>query len=198
MSAKKKFCPECGETLGAKNVCEKCGYDGNSAVYKKTETKQASSATKTASGSSNQVWDFIGRYIPIAGKWAWIVMLIGGLITIIIGLLVYLPVAAIWGSIPSIMGPYVGALAWEIIKAIIMVAFAIIWVKPKFSNRIAAEKYDEVLDDAIKISTIRIPWMWIMGVILVIFSGWSWGWIILGPAIIITFFGPSAPYNWKA
>ena len=187
MSASKpKFCPECGGTLGSNNICEKCGFNAGGAVYKQSE---AAKSAKPASGSNSAVWEAVKDYIPKIGKWAWALMILHALINLI-SLFIW-SAAWIWAGLG-------GNIAWTIIEMGVCIVFAIIYVLPSFSKKCESEDYDFLLNDVIKLGTIRIPKMLLFGVIVEIFSdGWGGG-ILIFVAVMLIFFSPKAPYNWKA
>ena len=90
-----------------------------------------------------------------------------------------------------------GNLAWGIISTILEILLSWFWVKPKFSDKCVARDWDGLLDDVLLLGEFRIPWMLVMGILLEIF-GYGWiGLTVLGPAIVIIFFGPRQPYNWR-
>lgn len=188
MSKPVKFCPECGADMENNVICSKCGYDST-----KSESKPTPSETTSApSPQEFSSWKSLEPYVEIVGKYAWIILIIAPII------LLFYSLAAIGiFSVYGLGGYVAGQLAWIIIEVVVVILFAIFWVKPKFSDRCASKQWDILLDDTLKISTIQIPWMLIVGVLIEIFgNGWV-GLFVLGPAIILIFFGPRTPYNWQ-
>lgn len=185
MAKAPKFCPECGAELGENKICEKCGYETSQTVKKEAKTQP------TPSGGGNPNWENIESFVTILGKWAWVIVIINGLIYIFSG---------IWGliwTIPAI--PYGATLGistiWNIIGGIVVIILAIIIIKPRFSSKCAAKDWDYLLNDVLTLGNFRIPWMLIWGIIIEIFGNWWGGLPIIIPALLLIFMGPK-PYDW--
>jgi len=154
---------------------------------------------------SKGTWQY-EKIASILGKWAWVILLLDALIYIIIAIAGEIAIAqgvanfcAIWppamGPCPRIYTPSPTDI-WYIVGAIITVIFAILIVRPRFSNKCAAKEWDDLIDDVLVVGGIRIPWMFIWSLIAAIFAQ-GWGTFpILIPAILLIFVGPK-PYEWK-
>ncbi|MBN2157565.1 MAG: hypothetical protein JW776_16075 [Candidatus Lokiarchaeota archaeon] len=170
-----KFCPECGTEMGGKPVCEKCGFD--------TKITEENKSVKTSSSDSSSTWESLEPFVTVLGKYAWIFVLVSGVVHIILGI-VYITTLRIGSGI------------WALINAGVLIALSIIWVKPKFSELCGNKEWEKLLTDVVVIDKIQIPWMLIMGVLLEIF-GYGWGGLfVLVCALFIIFLGPRK-YEWK-
>ncbi|TFF85200.1 MAG: hypothetical protein EU551_04485 [Promethearchaeota archaeon] len=139
------------------------------------------------------------------GKIAWIVLLIEAIIFVILAIY-YLVVLAAVSAAAAEAGVYSYIAAdlafytiygwFYLIGAILAVIFAIAFVRPRFSKKWADKDYDYLLNDVIKIGSVRIPLFLIIGIILEIFLAWWGGLIILVPLLILIFAGPKE-YKWK-
>ena len=179
-----KFCPECGVEMGGKPVCEKCGFDTNI-----TEDKKMS---ENNSGSST--WDSLEPIVSVVGKWAWLFGLIYGVFYVIWGIYTAVVGARLAGL--GIPNSGVASGIWQIIGAIVSIAIAILWVKPKFSTPCGEKDWEKLLTDVVVLGNIQIPWMLLMGVVLEIF-GYGWGGLaVLICALLIIFLGPRK-FVWK-
>lgn len=194
--ANNKFCPECGTEIPAgSNICEKCGIEFKT---KSTTTKAKKSARPKKPASSNDIWKTLEPIIvDWVGKYAWLILILIPLVILVITLATTIPVllVALGVGVPII--PETGTLVWSITSAIFEILLAWFWVKPKFSDKCVARDWNFLLDDVLVLGGYKIPWMLVMGIILEVF-GYGWiGLVVLGPAIVIIFFGPRQPYNWK-
>ena len=149
------------------------------------------------------VWKY-EQVASILGKWAWVILLLDALIYIILGIYfevdAYQDIVKLCASLPSPC-PWeyeVDAThVWYIVGAVVSAIFAVVIVKPRFSDKCAAKEWDELTDDVLVIGGYRIPWMFIWCLIAAIF-GQGWGTFpILVPALFLIFAGPK-PYEWKA
>ncbi len=194
--AKNKFCPECGTEIPAgTNICEKCGIELQT---KSTPTKAKKSARPKKQAGSNDIWTTLEPIIvDWVGKYAWPILILLSIVILGFSLLETIPVILLSVEFGSPIIPETGELVWSITSAIFVILLAWFWVKPKFSDKCVARDWDFLLDDVLVLGGYKIPWMLFMGIILEIF-GYGWiGLVVLGPAIIIIFFGPRQPYNWK-
>ncbi len=185
MAKTPKFCPECGADLSGNKICEKCGYDTSQTVIQKEKTQKASI------GEGNPNWENIESFVTILGKWAWVIVIINGLIYLFWG---------IYGLIVGLSFPppftFVSPFdIWNIISGIAVIILAIIIVKPRFSNKCAAKDWDYLLNDVLTLGNLRIPWMLIWGIIIEILGNLWGGLPILIPAVLLIFMGPK-PYDW--
>lgn len=144
-------------------------------------------------------------FAQFLGKIAWIVELIIGILFIIVGIY-YLVVMAVVAAAAQEAGVYSYVAAdiayytiygWlYIIGGILGIIFAVALVKPRFSDKWADKDYDYLLNDVVKIGSVRIPLFLIIGIILEILLSWVGGLIILIPLLILIFAGPKE-YKWK-
>ena len=144
-------------------------------------------------------------FAQFLGKIAWIVELIIGILFIIVGIY-YLVVMAAVAAAAQEAGVYSYVAAdiayytiygWlYIIGGILGIIFAVALVKPRFSDKWADKDYDYLLNDVVKIGSVRIPLFLIIGIILEILLSWVGGLIILIPLLILIFAGPKE-YKWK-
>jgi hypothetical protein len=191
---KPKFCPQCGGNLGENNVCVSCGYNASTLIYREPiKIREDTIGGQPSERLTNDsFWGKANPYIINLGKIAWIILLIGAAINLIVGLSIYAPFAAL-GSAEA-----TGVIVWEVIKVSATVALSILWTKPYFSDLFAKEDIHGVLNTkTLIIKTIRIPWAWIFGIIFVFITNYIWGWIVFGIVIILTFFHSDGWYIWK-
>ena len=138
-------------------------------------------------------------WVSTLGKWAWIIVIINGIIEILYYIVLIAEIATMNASSPpSLQIPvpfmHILYLIWGII--IILIGYAII--RPKFSEKCAAQDWDALYNWFLNLGGIKIPWMLIWGFIIEIFSFWWWGGLsVLIPAFVLLFAGPK-PYEWKA
>lgn len=133
-------------------------------------------------------------WVSTLGKWAWILVILNGVIGIIWGLYIIIPLA----GIPFGLGvPFMGSGIWLLIGGILtaLISFAIIF--PKFSSKCAAKDWDSLFNWSLNLGGTKIPWMLIWGIIIEIFSWYYWGGLpVIIPALVLIFAGPK-PYEWK-
>ena len=142
----------------------------------------------------------------ILGKWAWVFAILSAIVNLLI---------AIWGVVAAIQVyqywvqyyasyslTYPGSLIisyydiWNIITSIILIIFALLILRPRFSNKCAQKDWDYLLNDVLLIGSFRLPWMFIWAIIAEILGQWWGGAFIIVPAILLVFFGPKE-YKWK-
>ncbi|MFX1338821.1 MAG: hypothetical protein ACFFDK_09450 [Promethearchaeota archaeon] len=160
---------------------------------------QQKSQQKKSSGN-----DGLMNFAEFLGKIAWIIELIIGIIFFFVGIY-YLVVLAAVAAQAQAAGVYSYVAAdiayysiygWlYIIGGILGIIFAVALVKPRFSNKWAEKDYDFLLNDVVKIGSLRIPLFLIIGIILEIFLAWLGGLVILVPLLILIFAGPKE-YKW--
>ncbi|MFW9928425.1 MAG: hypothetical protein ACFFD1_03455 [Candidatus Thorarchaeota archaeon] len=127
-------------------------------------------------------------WISQLGKWAWIVILVIGIVEILIGIVGI----AFWFYNPFVVASYV----WYVIGSVILILIDFIIIRPKFSNKCAAMDWDALYEWYLPLGSLKLPWMLIWGVIFEIIGLWGLGGVfILIPAIFLLFFGPKQ-YNW--
>lgn len=135
-------------------------------------------------------------WVSSLGKWAWVIIIINGILGIIVNIILIAEIVAIYANLPGVSPPIfwnVWGIIWAIL--IILVAFAII--RPNFSEKCAAKDWDNLYNWFLNIGDIKIPWMLIWGIIIEGFGWYWWGGLpILIPALVLIFAGPK-PYEWK-
>ncbi len=150
-----------------------------------------------------------GSWVSTLGKFAWIVLLVMGILGIIVSLVLTLPAIALWeaaraayalifpGSVYPVAMP-IGGLIWDIIGGVVTIILAFFIIRPKFSKPCGAKDWEALYGWALKLGGTKIPWMLIWGLILVIFGWYYWpGLLVLVPAIMLIFAGPRK-YEWSA
>lgn len=147
-------------------------------------------------------------WVSSLGKWAWIILILWGIISIILNLILILPTIALWEYARSLWvlafpgTPYtvphpIVELIWPIIGAIILLAVSFIIIRPKFSKPCGNKDWDALYSWTLKLGGFNIPWMLIWGIILELFS-WYYvgGLVVLIPAVMLLFVGPKE-YKWS-
>ena len=132
------------------------------------------------------------------GKWAWIIVILNGILQIIIPLIVYAQAAAAWSIVfPLIPYPIGFVEIWDIISGVIVILIGFFIIKPQFSKRCVEQDWNGLLDWVLVLGTFRIPWMLIWGIIILIFDWYFWGAVVvLLPAALLLFAGPRE-YKWS-
>jgi len=144
-------------------------------------------------------------WVSLLGKWAWIILILNAIVSIIIQLIFLPGIIAAWEALRPYyealtipMPPLpIGGLIWEIIAAIITIFISFVIIRPKFSNKCASKDWEALYGWTLNLGGLKIPWMLIWGIILEVFSWYYWaGLVILIPAIVLLFMGPRT-YNWS-
>jgi len=144
----------------------------------------------------SSLWETLEPIVTVVGTWAWVIALLNGLISIIWALITLVPILPLLTN--PLIAPYVPwfDIVWNIIVAIVEVLFAIIILRPRFSNKCKEKDWDYLLNDVLKLGNFRFPWMFVWAIILTIFSWSYWGgaavWFC---AVVIIFLGPKT-YQW--
>ncbi len=126
------------------------------------------------------------------GKWAWIVVLINGIIDVAYYAWIFFVNLALPPYLRRLFFP-----VWSMIWGVLIIVLAVAIIKPKFSDKCAAKDWDALYDWVLNLGKLRMPWMLIWGIIITIFGLWGWGGIlIIVPACLLLFAGPKE-YNWK-
>ena len=150
-------------------------------------------------------WESVEGFASFLGKWAWIILIIEGLIFIIYGIIglsagiaaaSLAQQAGVGGLVAGDIAYYTFFYIWYLIGGIATIILAILLVRPRFSKKWAEKDYDYLLNDVIQIGNIRIPTMLIIGVIIEIFLQFWGGLVILIPLLLLIFIGPKE-YKWK-
>jgi hypothetical protein len=132
------------------------------------------------------------------GKWAWIIVILNGILQIIIPLIDYALRAASWSIYHPLIPLSFGFIPiWDIISGVIVIVIGFFIIKPKFSPKCVEQDWDGLLDWVIVLGTFRVPWMLIWGIVLLIFDWWFWAAaVILIPAVLLLFVGPKE-FKWS-
>ena len=150
-------------------------------------------------------WQY-ASWVSQLGKWAWIILILQAIISIIVELFWLSVTLAAWESLRpyyNLMGlpmpPMpIGGFIWPLIGAIILLAVSIVIIKPKFSKPCGDKDWDALFEWTLTLGNFRIPWMLIWGIILELFSWYYWaGLSVLVPAVMLIFMGPKE-YNWSS
>jgi hypothetical protein len=186
MSNKPKFCPDCGADLEeGQMICQKCGFEVEFNGNKEEKYEIEQSSQDLSSIVKNPNWNDIEPIVEVIGTWAWIIVLINGILYLTIGVL---------GLILSF--GFVFDHIWDIVGAIFTIYLGIYIIRPKFSEKCAERDWDYLLNDVIMVGEIRFPLMLIWSILLFIFGQWWAGAPVLIPAIFLLFMGPQ-PYKWE-
>ncbi|TFG02683.1 MAG: hypothetical protein EU540_01035 [Promethearchaeota archaeon] len=170
----------------------------------KEPTKEPTTTKKEKKKSSS--WDSVESIACIIGEWAWIILLIEGIIFIFWGLwgLLWVGAGAVAAQQAGVAEYVAADLTWEtfiyildIIGGIVTIIVAVVLVRPRFSNKWKEKDYDYLLDDVIEIGSVRIPTFLIIGIVIEILTNFWGGVVILIPLLLLIFMGPKE-YNWKA
>jgi hypothetical protein len=135
------------------------------------------------------------------GKWAWIIVLINGIIGLlssIVEIITYAAAWAIWGFAVTPGVPGAGISFWNVIASIVGIVIAVFIIRPKFSKPCGEKDWDALYGWTLKLGGAYVPWMFIWGILLFLFGWYGWGaLVVLLPAIMLIWFGPEK-YDWKA
>jgi len=123
-------------------------------------------------------------WVSFLGVIDWIVGIISGVISLILGFLTVPLILLGWGN-----------LVWLIISGIIAILLSFFIILPMFSIKCSKKDWDFLLNWVIPIGDIRFPWMLFWGIILEIFTWWG-GLFVIIPALVLLFAGPEK-YEWK-
>ena len=135
------------------------------------------------------------------GKWAWIIVLINGIIGLLSSIVQIITYAALWAIrgfavTPGVPGP--GISFWNVIASIVGIVIAVFIIRPKFSKPCGEKDWDALYGWTLKLGGAYVPWMFIWGILLFLFGWYGWGaLVVLLPAIMLIWFGPKK-YDWKA
>lgn len=139
----------------------------------------------------SEEWKHAG-WVSILGTWAWVLGIVGGVISIIVG---GVTIATFSGFFFLGLGVAIGPAVWNIISGIIaiIISFVIIW--PKFSKKCAAKDWDTLMN-WVWSDSFRFPWMLFWGILLHIFGYWFAGAFVTIPSLVLIFAGPKK-FEWK-
>ncbi|MFW9773030.1 MAG: hypothetical protein ACFFFB_21925 [Candidatus Heimdallarchaeota archaeon] len=142
---------------------------------------------------STSEWKHASWVSPL-GKWAWLVVLINGIIGIIYGI-AWLATYISWYGPYLFLAPLFLPI-WNMIWGVIIAILAFVIIKPKFSNKCAEKDWDSLYGWVLNLGKLRFPWMLFWGAFIEIFGFWGWGGLmILIPAFVLLFAGPKK-YEW--
>ncbi|MBY9016310.1 MAG: hypothetical protein KGD68_11500 [Candidatus Lokiarchaeota archaeon] len=153
-------------------------------------------------------WKHAG-WVSSLGKWAWIILFALGIIRILYELAILIPTMLIWeearaafallypGVLYTVPNPIAG-LIWPLIGGIISIIVSLFIIRPKFSKPCGEKDWETLYGWTLKFGSINVPWMFIWGIIFMIF-GWYYvtGAFVMLPAIMLIWAGPRE-YNWNA
>lgn len=196
MANELKYCPECGGTLGANKICEKCGFDVNLRVKESSKVVENVQPQTISNSIKNPDWPKYEKVASEFGKWAWIIGLISGTIYFFLGIWGFVW-ESYWSAVTDSFSYSVLDNIWNIISGAITTVVSIVVVKPRFSDKCADMDWDFLLNDTLKLGSIKIPWMFVWAAIMEIFGHWWAGVAIIVPTILLVFVG-AKPYNWKS
>jgi len=151
-----------------------------------------SKKTTSSTDEANPSWKSLESFVVLIGKWAWVIVLINGIIDVFWGLWGLFVESLLW-TYGFFFGFY---YVWYLIGGIVAIIFALLIIKRRFSDKCAAKDWDYLFNDVLILGGYRIPWMLIWGIIVEILL-WYGGLAILIPAFLLIFMGPN-PYKWKA
>ncbi|MHA2399274.1 MAG: hypothetical protein ACXADU_10360 [Promethearchaeota archaeon] len=136
-------------------------------------------------------WKHAG-WVSGLGTWAWVLGIVGGVISIIIGIST---IATFSGFLFLGLGLALGPAIWNIISGFIAIIIAIVIIRPKFSKRCADKDWDTLMNWVMS-DGFRFPWMLFWGILLHIFGYWFAGAFVTIPSLVLIFAGPRE-YEWK-
>jgi len=127
-------------------------------------------------------------WVSQLGKWAWIIVIVSDLI----GLIIAFGNIALFGIFALLAGS-----TWNIFASIIGIIIALLIIRPKFSNPCGEKDWDTLYGWTLSLGGLKIPWMFIWGLLLLLFGWYGWGALaVLIPAFMLIFVGPKE-YNWS-
>ncbi len=150
-------------------------------------------------------WKHAG-WVSGLGKWAWIILFALGIVRILVELAVLIPVVIAWEAaraawVLAFGTPYpvampIAGIIWPLIGGIISIVVALFIIRPKFSKPCGEKDWETLYGWTLKLGSTNIPWMFIWGIIFVIF-GWFYitGVFVILPAIMLIWAGPRK-YEW--
>ena len=148
-------------------------------------------------------WQY-ASWVSKLGKWAWIILILQSIISIIVQLILLSMAITAWEAsrpyydllglpMPPLL---IGGFIWSLICAIIVLVVSFVIIKPKFSKPCGDKDWDALFEWTLTLGNFRIPWMLIWGIILTPFSWYYLAEVVvLIPAIMLLFVGPKE-YNW--
>jgi len=133
-------------------------------------------------------------WVSTLGKWAWIIIILVDIIGLLISLFAIITWITLFGFF-SLVGS--GASTWNIFASIIGIIIALLVIKPKFSKPCGEKDWDALYGWVLKLGVFNIPWMFVWGLILLLFGSYGLGTLsIFVPAFMLIFAGPKE-YKWS-
>ncbi|MHA2123596.1 MAG: hypothetical protein ACW990_20550 [Promethearchaeota archaeon] len=139
----------------------------------------------------SEEWKHAG-WVSALGKWAWILGIVGGIISIIYGIYT---LSLVSGLLFFGLGIGIGPAVWNIISGIIAIIIAIAIIRPKFSNK-CADKDWNFLMNWVWSDGFRFPWMLFWGILMHVFGFYFAGAFVTIPSLVLIFAGPEK-FEWK-
>jgi len=149
-------------------------------------------------------WKHAG-WVSGLGKWAWIILLALGIIRILAELATVLVALPGWEAgrelaallaIPYTVPHPIVLFIWPLLGGIISIIVSLFIIRPKFSKPCGAKDWEALYGWTLNLGGKNVPWMFIWGIIFVIFS-WFYitGVFVMLPAIMLIWVGPRK-YEW--
>ena len=139
-------------------------------------------------------------WVSTLGKWAWVLVVLNGVIEIIWYVVAISTYLAWWNlAFPGITPRIQFLNVWYIIWGIIIIIIGFFIIRPKFSNKCANKDWDALYDWVLKLGNIRIPWMLVWGMILATLGGGLWSWTCVLIFIVFLLLVTTGPrqFQWK-
>lgn len=198
MSNRIQFCPECGRPIGVNDICENCGHniseqadpqetlssptESNENIATTNQTQVDSTETQTRYNPNRKLWDQIERAVVISGSYGWIFSAVLSLMFLIF---------AFVGVVASFSAKFLIDLLFSGFALFLSIQYG----KP-FSERVKARDWYYIVNNVWIIGSVRIPKLFIIGIVLVPLLNWWGGLVILLPVMAIIFLGP-VPAQWS-
>ena len=151
-------------------------------------------------------WDSVEGIASLLGEWAWIILLVEGIIFLFWGIwglswvgagAAVAQQAGVAEYVAADLAYYTFIYTLDVIGGIVTIIVAVVFVRPRFSKKWAEKDYDYLLDDVFEIGNVRIPKFLVIGIVIEILTNFWGGLVILIPLLLLIFMGPKE-YNWKA
>ena len=138
------------------------------------------SSKSTQQPTSNSFWNANEKYVVLAGKFSWVLLILYVIWTLFFNV---------------IFNDGVGEVIWGLIRIALIIGISSIFLKDFVAKCIAKDWYF-LVNDVIIIADYRIPKMLFYSIILTIFA-YGWGsLLVLIVAIVVIFVGPEKVV-WK-
>ena len=113
------------------------------------------------------LWSKTESTVLKAGKFAWIVPLIYGSLVVVEGIFWIIASPAFNQLLFGLYNPLVRAI-WLTIVGVILILTALLYIKPRFSDKCAAKEWEFIVNDIVALRVLRIPKWLIFGLIIII------------------------------